>query len=512
MTTAITNTATVIGIDAHVIEVEADVSIGLGVFNIVGLPDGTIKESRERIVAALNNACEEFPIRKVIVNLAPADIRKVGTGFDLPIAMAILEASNQIPQGLLSSCLIIGELSLEGKIRPIDGILSVALAARDAGIDTLIVPRENGPSAALIEGLTVLTAVSIDEVLNHFCNNEQLAECLPANNPESSWQTKYDVDFSEVKGQDSAKRALEIAAAGKHNVLLSGPPGSGKSMLSKRLPGILPPLTFHEALEVTKIHSVAGVVEKDHTILYTRPFRNPHHSTSGAGLIGGGSVPKPGEVSLAHHGVLFLDELPEFPRSTLDLLRQPLEDKKVVISRAKVSLGFPSDFILLAAMNPCPCGYLGSEGKECVCSAAAVLKYRSRISGPLMDRIDMQIEMPSLTYDEMNFKQKGESSESIRKRVLNAREMQLERFSRDDNTSSNANMRHRDVEIHCCLDREGHQILSHVLGKLRLSGRAHDSILKVARTIADLDQSGTIKSHHLSEAVNYRSLDRELNF
>jgi magnesium chelatase family protein len=511
MPTARTFTATIIGIDAHIIEVEADISIGLGAFHIVGLPDSSIKESRERIVAALNNACEEFPIRKVIVNLAPADIRKVGTGFDLPIAMAILEASKQIPAGLLSSCLIIGELSLEGKIRPIDGILSVALAARKAGFSKLIVPEENGPAAALVEGVSVLTAICITEVFKYFRDEDPLPEC--ENNPAEKNKEGflYDLDFSDVKGQNSAKRALEIAAAGSHNVLLSGPPGSGKSMLSKRLPSILPPLTFEEALEVTKIHSIAGVIGKDHTISFTRPFRNPHHSTSGAGLIGGGSVPKPGEVSLAHNGVLFLDELPEFPRSTLDLLRQPLEDKKVVISRAKISLGFPSDFILLAAMNPCPCGYLGSEGKECVCSMAAVLKYRSRISGPLMDRIDMQIEMPSLTYEEMNFQKKGESSLAIRKRVLKAREIQLERFKKE-HSAYNANMRHREVEKYCGLDKEGHKLLSHILGKFRLSGRAHDSILKVARTIADLELSDAIDSRHLAEAVNYRCLDRELNF
>ncbi len=511
MATAKTYTATIIGIDAHIIEVEADISIGLGAFNIVGLPDGTIRESRERIVAALNNACEEFPIRRVIVNLAPADIKKVGTGFDLPIALSILEASKQIPRELISSILIIGELSLDGKIRAVDGILAVALAARKSGFKTIIVPEENGPAASLVEGLTVLTATRIEEVFSHFRNGETLPQCIKTEFQPLVKPSEFDLDFSDVKGQETAKRAMEIAAAGKHNLLLTGPPGSGKSMLSKRLPGILPPLTFDEALEVTKIHSIAGIIEKDHTIIYSRPFRNPHHSTSGAGLIGGGSIPKPGEVSLAHHGVLFLDELPEFPRTTLDLLRQPLEDKRVVLSRAKISLSFPSDFILLAAMNPCPCGYLGSEGKECVCSAASILKYRSRISGPLMDRIDMQIEMPSLTYEEMNFRKKGEPSHSIRARVLKARDRQFSRFGKSP-SNYNANMRHNEVEKHCQLNKEGHDLLSHILTRFRLSGRAHDSILKVARTIADLDQSEKIESCHLSEAVNYRCLDRELNF
>lgn len=511
MPTALTNTATIIGIDAHIIEVEADVSIGLGNFIIVGLPDGAIKESKERIIAAMNNSCGEFPIRRVIVNLAPADIKKMGTGFDLPVALAILEASKQIPSGCLKSYLIIGELSLEGKIRAIDGILAIALAARNSGISTLIVPRENGPAASIVKGLTVLTASHIREVYDHFTENAFLDECnqIPLNTTTSL--AVQGLDFSEVKGQESAKRALEIAAAGNHNVLLTGPPGSGKSMLSKRLPGILPPLTFDEALEVTKIHSIAGTISKDHKIVQERPFRHPHHSTSGAGLIGGGSYPRPGEVSLAHHGVLFLDELPEFSRSILDLLRQPLEDKKVVIARANISLPFPSNFILLAAMNPCPCGYLGSEGKECVCSTNSILKYRSRISGPLLDRIDMQIEMPALSYEEINFAKRGEASLSIRKRVLIAREEQLKRFNHVD-SKYNSNMSHSEVETFCSLNTDGHALLSHVLQKFRLSGRAHDSILKVARTIADLDQSLSIETWHLTEAVNYRSMDRELHF
>ncbi|MBU2510241.1 YifB family Mg chelatase-like AAA ATPase [bacterium] len=511
MTTSQTFTATIIGIDAHIIEVEADISLGLGGFNIVGLPDGTIKESRERIMAALNNSYGEFPIRKVIVNLAPADIKKVGTGFDLPIALTVLEASRQIPTGCLESYLIIGELSLEGKIRPVEGILAVALAAKKAGITTLIVPTENGSASALVSGLTVLTASHLEEVFNHFSNRGHLTEYVCKSLPGEEVSPDYQLDFSDVKGQESAKRTLEIAAAGRHNVLLSGPPGSGKSMLSKRLPSILPALTFEEALEVTKIHSIAGTIAKDHHLVTTRPFRHPHHSASGAGLIGGGSSPKPGEVSLAHHGVLFLDELPEFPRSVLDLLRQPLEDKKVVISRAVMSLSFPSDYILLAAMNPCPCGYLGDGGKECLCSAASILKYRSKISGPLLDRIDLQIEMPALSYEEINFSKRGESSQTIRDRVLVARAVQLERFSHSE-TQYNANMNHKEVERYCQLRQDGHDLLSCALTTYKLSGRAHDSILKVARTIADLEESERVETRHLSEAVNYRCLDKELHF
>ena len=510
MPTALTKTATIIGIDAHIIEVEADVSIGMGVFNIVGLPDGTIKESRERIVAALNNSSGEFPVRRVVVNLAPADIKKVGTGFDLPVALAVLEASKQIPRGCLKDYLIVGELALDGKIRPIDGILAIALAAKKSGIKTLIVPEENGPAAAIVDGISILTASHIRELFDHFTENAFLSEAVSQLKQTDFEQFGDNLDFSDVKGQESAKRALEIAAAGKHNVLLTGPPGSGKSMLSKRLPGILPPLSFDEALEVTKIHSIAGTISKSHQLVNQRAFRSPHHSTSGAGLIGGGTYPRPGEVSLAHHGVLFLDEFPEFPRSILDLLRQPLEDKRVVISRANITLQFPSDFVLLAAMNPCPCGYLGVEGKECVCSSTGVLKYRSKISGPLLDRIDMQIEMPALSYEEMNFAKKGESSQTIRDRVLTARNTQLNRFV-NTITNYNSNMTHAEVEDHCKLEPEGHELLANVLRKHKLSGRAHDSILKVARTIADLEQSPTIQTWHLSEAVNYRCLDRELH-
>ncbi|PCI21688.1 MAG: hypothetical protein COB67_13880 [SAR324 cluster bacterium] len=507
---ATVNTATILGVDAHIIEVEADVSIGLGSFNIVGLPDGAIKESRDRVIAALNNATDGFPIRKVIVNLAPADIRKMGTGFDLPIAIAVLEAHGKIPSKCLEGYLLIAELALSGKLRAVEGILAVALAAKKAGIMKLIVAPENAGTLSLLENLEIHTAATLQEVVAH-CHGQQLISPHQYNSPGLSSLKTMAFDFSDVKGQETAKRSLEIAAAGMHNVLFTGPPGSGKSMLSKRLPTILPPLLLDEILEVTKIHSIAGTLEGVDTIVATRPFRSPHHSVSGAGIIGGGTIPKPGEISLAHLGVLFLDELPEFPRRILDLLRQPVEDKRITISRANISLVFPSDFILLAAMNPCPCGYLGDKERGCSCTASAIMKYRSRISGPMIDRIDLQIEMPALSYEELNFSPKGEKSERIRARVLGARAIQLERF-KENETKYNSNMQHKDLECFCELDQEGHILLAQALKKFHLSSRAHDSILKVARTIADLEGAKKIQIWHLAEALNYRCLDKEINF
>ncbi len=511
MATAIAKTATILGVNAQMIEVEADVHMGLGAFNIVGLPDGAIKESKDRIQSALKNACGGVPIRRVIINLAPADIKKTGTGFDLPIALAILEAYEKLPEKSLHSHFIIGELSLEGKIRPVPGILAIAMTAQKNGIEKLIVAHENAAQASLVEGLEIYSAAHISEVFAHFATNEPLSRCKSGTYKELTDNISTDFDFADVKGQETAKRSLEIAAAGKHNVLFSGPPGSGKSMLAKRLPSILPFPTFEENLEATKIHSIAGTLSNSYPLLPERPFRSPHYSVSGAGLIGGGTTPKPGEVSLAHHGVLFLDELPEFPRHMLDLLRQPLEDKNVTIARANMSLNFPSDFILLAAMNPCACGYLGDSNKECTCSATAIIRYRSRISGPLMDRIDLQVEMPNLSYDELNFSAKGENSAVIRDRVMVAREIQLARFH-TSTISYNANMSHHQVELYCGLSHEGHDLLAEALKKYRLSGRAHDSILKMARTIADLEQSVIIEPWHLAEAINYRCLDKELNY
>jgi len=511
VTIATTNTATILGVNAYTIQVEADVRIGLRYFAIVGLPDGVIKESRERIMAAVNHSCSGFPVRKIVVNLAPADIKKMGTGFDLPIAMAIMEASHMVPERSLRDCMMIGELSLEGIVRPVNGILAVAQAARNAGVSSLIVPEENGAAASIFEGLKILTVSSLGDLVAHFNGEKPLKQIDKPSSLIFDDQSETDTDFSDVKGQETAKRALEIAAAGKHHVLLSGPPGSGKSMLSKRMPGILPPLVFEESLEVTQIHSVAGVLAKDHTLLRNRPFRSPHHTISGAGLVGGGAFPKPGEVSLAHRGVLFLDELPEFPRSILDLLRQPLEDKQVVISRVNSTMVFPCDYLLLAAMNPCPCGYLGDPEKECHCSASSVIKYRSKISGPILDRIDIQVEMPLLSYDELSTYGKGDSSKRIGARVIQARAMQLKRFE-NSATRCNSDMTQKQIEAFCVLDRESHQLLGGALKSFRLSGRAHDSILKVSRTIADLDQSEKIELTHLAEAVNYRCMDKEINF
>jgi len=492
------------------IDVEADVHMGLGAFNIVGLPDGAIKESKDRISSALKNGCGGFPIRRIIINLAPADIKKMGTGFDLPIAIAILKAFDQLPDNAIQSDLIIGELALDGRIKPIPGILAVALAARKSGIKRLIVPIENSRQACLVDGIEVLGAKDIQQVLDHYT----FVKNLPVIQKESFITEPEELDlldFSEVKGQQTAKRVLEIAAAGKHNVLFSGPPGSGKSMLSKRMPSILPPLSFQESLETTKIHSVSNKGQQNHGLLSQRPFRNPHHSVSGAGLIGGGTFPKPGEVSLAHNGVLFLDELAEFSRYTLDLLRQPMEDKVVSIARANISLKFPSDFILLAAMNPCLCGYLGDTNRECSCSIGSILKYRSKISGPLLDRIDLQAEMLNMTYEELNFSKKGEPSHLIRERVLSARVRQTKRFNQNS-TRNNSNMSHGEVEKYCYLDESGHRLLKHALAKYKLSARAHDSILKVSRTIADLEGAELLQSHHLAEAITYRCLDKEISF
>ena len=509
MTTAQAHTATIVGVDAHLVEVEADVSIGLGAFNIVGLPDGAIRESKDRITSAINNCGAGFPIRKVVVNLAPADLPKSGTGFDLPMALAILEASTKLPQDSMKGILAIGELSLDGRIRPVNGLLAMALAAKLAGVKEILVPAESAPGAAMVQGLEVYPAATLNEVLDHL-NGFKLIEPYQAQEDLQEDWTYLEPDFSEVKGQETAKRALEIAAAGRHNLLFTGPPGSGKSMLARRLAGILPPMSFTECLDATKIHSIAGRLDPGEERLVRRPFQSPHHSVSGAGLIGGGTIPKPGEVSLAHHGVLFLDELPEYTRNTLDLLRQPLEDKRVTISRAKESLTFPTDFILIAAMNPCPCGYLGDKTKECTCSQALVERYRARISGPLLDRIDMQVEMPSLTYEEINFGKKGESSSSIRGRVLEAREQQSARFTKPD--AYNANMSHKEVENFCQLDEAGHDLLKSALERFRLSGRAHDSILKVARTIADLEGVAEIQIPHLAEAITYRCLERGVQF
>lgn len=503
-----TYAATLIGIDALIVETEANITPGLGMF-LVGLPDNAVRESQERIRSAFANSGLHMPGKKVVVNLAPADIRKEGSALDLTIATAILAATEQVSSTLLDRYLIMGELSLDGGIRPIRGALPIAVRAREAGFRGFILPRENAPEAAVVEGLEVIAADRLTQVVGFLNGQTAIEPFRNAPAGQSAGDTPYEEDFADVKGQLQVKRALEVAAAGGHNVLMIGSPGSGKTMLARRMPSIMPPMTAAESLETTKIHSVAGKIGSERGLLTRRPFRAPHHLASQVALIGGGSNPQPGEISLAHNGILFLDELPEFGRSVLEILRQPLEDKKVTVSRAKYTIEYPANFMLVAAMNPCPCGYYNHPTKECVCSAGSVFRYLNRISGPLLDRIDLHVEVTPVPFEEITDEVPRERSADIRRRVIAARARQAERFAGIEGVHTNAMMNAAMLRRFCRLDEACNAMLARAMERLNLSARAYDRIVKVARTIAELEGCDDIRPAHVAEAINYRSLDRE---
>lgn len=497
----------VVGVSGYIVEVEVDISHGLPAFSTVGLPETSVRESRERVKSAITNSGYHFPSDRITVNLAPADIKKTGTAFDLPIAVGILCVTGLIDKDSIGGYMFLGELALNGSIRPVRGVLPIAISARDSGTKGIFLPYENAPEAAVVDKIDVFPIATLSDVAEFFRANKSI---MPFKDKDNRFEIKHkwELDLMDIKGQENAKRALEIAAAGAHNLLMIGPPGSGKTMLAKRIPTILPPMNFDEALETTKVYSVTGLLLKGDGLIKKRPFRSPHHTISDVGMVGGGHPPKPGEISLANNGVLFLDELPEFKRNVLEVLRQPLEDRTVTITRANITVTYPANFMLVAAMNPCPCGYLGDRIHQCSCSMLQIQKYRSKISGPLLDRIDLHVEVPSVSYKDLSEKENGPSSHEVLNRVLEARKVQQDRF-KGMKINTNSEMEVPHLKKFCRLNNDARALLRDAVENLGISARAYARILKIARTIADLEKSTNIELDHLAEAIQYRILDRK---